>query len=67
MGTLSLRYSDRLMLRFGPRETLLPGLVLVALGLALFARAPVGGSYVTDVLPVMIVLACGIGRVVCPV
>ncbi len=61
MGTLSLRYSDRLMLRFGPRETLLPGLVLVALGLALFARAPVGGSYVTDVLPVMIVLACGIG------
>jgi MFS family permease len=61
MGTLSLRYSDRLMIRFGPRRTLLPGLALVAAGLALFSRAPVGGSYAVDVLPVMIILAFGIG------
>jgi EmrB/QacA subfamily drug resistance transporter len=61
MGTLSLRYSERLIMRFGARGPLLPGLVLVAAGLALFARAPVGGSYVSDVLPVMILLGLGIG------
>ncbi len=61
MGTLSLRYSERLVTRFGARRTLVPGLFLIAAGLALFSRAPVGGSYVRDVLPVMIILACGIG------
>jgi EmrB/QacA subfamily drug resistance transporter len=61
MGTLSLRYSERLIMRFGARNTLLPGLVLIAVGLAVFARAPVHGNYFRDVLPVMIVLAFGIG------
>jgi EmrB/QacA subfamily drug resistance transporter len=61
MGILSLRYSERLIMRFGARATLLPGMVLVALGLMLFTRAPVDGSYVEHVLPVMIVLALGIG------
>jgi sugar phosphate permease len=40
---------------------LVPGLTLVAVALVLFARAPVGGSYLVDVLPVMVVLALGIG------
>jgi EmrB/QacA subfamily drug resistance transporter len=61
MGTLSLRYSERLIMRFGARTILIPGMVLVAGALALFSRAPVDGSYVRDVLPVMIVLALGIG------
>jgi EmrB/QacA subfamily drug resistance transporter len=61
MGTMSLRYSDRLVMRFGARTTLLPGMVLIAIGLALFALAPVDGSYVEHVLPVMIVLGFGIG------
>jgi EmrB/QacA subfamily drug resistance transporter len=61
MGTLSLRYSERLIMRFGARTTLLPGMGLIAVGLALFARAPVDGSYLADVLPVMIVLGFGIG------
>jgi EmrB/QacA subfamily drug resistance transporter len=61
MGVLSLRYSERLIMRFGAKATLLPGLVLMAVGLALFTRAPVGGSYMEDVLPVMIVLGFGIG------
>ena len=61
MGTLSLRYSERLIMRFGARTTLLPGLVLIALGLALFTRAPVDGSYVAHVLPVMILLGFGVG------
>ena len=33
MGTLSLRYSEPLIMRFGARATLLPGLVLIAAGL----------------------------------
>jgi EmrB/QacA subfamily drug resistance transporter len=61
MGTLSLHYSERLIMRLGARGALLPGLVLIAVGLALFARAPVNGSYVRDVLPVMILLGAGIG------
>jgi EmrB/QacA subfamily drug resistance transporter len=61
MGTLSLRYSERLIMRFGARTILIPGMVLVAAALVLFAQARVDGSYVRDVLPVMIVLALGIG------
>jgi EmrB/QacA subfamily drug resistance transporter len=60
MGVLSLRYSERLMMRFGARNTLVPGLLLIAVGLALFAIAPVGGSYVEHVLPPMVLLGIGI-------
>ena len=60
MGVLSLRYSERLMMRFGARNTLVPGLLLIGVGLALFARAPVGGSYVEHVLPPMVLLGIGI-------
>ena len=61
MGTLSLRYAEPLITRFGAKTTLLPGLVLIAVGLALFTRAPVDGNYVEHILPVMLVLATGIG------
>jgi EmrB/QacA subfamily drug resistance transporter len=61
IGTLSLRYSERLIMRFGARGTLLPGLVLIAAGLALFTQVPVDGSYVTDVLPTMLLLGSGAG------
>ncbi len=61
MGTLSLRYSERLMTRFGPRTTLIPGLVLIAAGLGLFARVPVDGHYVTDVLPAGLLMGTGVG------
>jgi EmrB/QacA subfamily drug resistance transporter len=61
MGTLSLRFSEPIITRFGARNALLPGLLLVGGGLALFARAPVDGVYWRDVLPTMIILAIGIG------
>jgi MFS family permease len=35
--------------------------VLIGAGLALFARAPVDGSYARDVLPTMLIMALGIG------
>jgi EmrB/QacA subfamily drug resistance transporter len=61
IGTLSLGVSARLIMRFGARATLLPGLVLIAVGLLLFSRAPVDGSYATDLLPVMLLLGVGAG------
>jgi EmrB/QacA subfamily drug resistance transporter len=61
IGTLSLGFSARLNMRFGPRATLIPGLTLIAAGLALFSRVPVDASYVVDVLPVMVLLGTGAG------
>ena len=61
MGTLSIRYSQPLVMRFGARATLLPGLALGVAGLALFTLAPVHGTYVTHVLPVMLLLGAGAG------
>ncbi len=61
IGALSLGFSARLNMRFGARATLLPGLALIAAGLVLFARAPVDGNYVTDALPVMVLLGTGAG------
>ena len=50
IGVLSLGLSARLNARFGARSTLLAGLTMIVAGLAYFARVPVDGSYVTDVL-----------------
>jgi predicted MFS family arabinose efflux permease len=61
IGTLSLGFSARLNMRFGPRATLIPGLSLIAAGLALFSRVPVDADYLVDVLPVMILLGTGAG------
>ncbi len=61
MGTLSVRYTDRLVMRFGARTMVLGGLALFMAGLALFTRAPVDGGYVPHVLPVMVLLGTGAG------
>jgi MFS family permease len=61
MGLLSIRYSERLVMRFGARAMLLPGLVLIAAGLVWFTRAPVDGSYLVHVLPAMLLLGTGAG------
>jgi EmrB/QacA subfamily drug resistance transporter len=61
MGTLSIRYTERLIMRFGAKTTLLPGLVLIMLGLLLFTRTDVQGDYVGQILPVMLVLGAGVG------
>jgi EmrB/QacA subfamily drug resistance transporter len=61
IGTLSIRYSERLIMRFGARATLIPGLVLIGAGLLLFARIPVDGNYWVDAFPVMLLLGAGAG------
>jgi len=54
-------------MRFGLRLPLGVGLLLAAAGLALFARAPVDGSFVVDVLPGMTLLGLGAGIAFNPV
>ncbi len=61
MAVFSLGLSAKLVMRFGFRAPLATGLLLSAVGLALFARAPVDGTFVVDVLPSMILLGCGAG------
>jgi EmrB/QacA subfamily drug resistance transporter len=61
MGTMSVRYSEPLITRFGARRMVAPGLGLIALGLVWFTQAPVDGSYVVHVMPVMILLGLGAG------
>jgi EmrB/QacA subfamily drug resistance transporter len=61
MAAFSLGLSAKLVMRFGIRGPLTTGLLLAALGLALFARAPIDGSFVADVLPGMLLLGLGAG------
>jgi EmrB/QacA subfamily drug resistance transporter len=61
MGGLSVRYSERLIMRFGARTTLVPGLVLILAALVIFTQAPVDGDYVVHLLPVMALLGAGAG------
>jgi MFS family permease len=67
MGVLSVGLSAKLVMRFGIRLPLGVGLSLAAVGLLLFARAPVDGSFVVDVLPSMILLGLGAGMAFNPV
>jgi MFS family permease len=61
IGVFSVGLSARLIMRFGPTQVLLPGLVLIAAALALFVRVPVDGNYVVDLLPSMILFGFGGG------
>jgi EmrB/QacA subfamily drug resistance transporter len=61
MGTLSLRFTEGMIMRFGPRAILIPSLVFDAAGLLLFARTPVDGNYTTDVFPAMVLFGLGNG------
>ena len=61
MGTLSIRYSERIFMALGARRALFAGLTLVLAGLAVFALAPVHANYVTQVAPSMLLLGLGAG------
>jgi EmrB/QacA subfamily drug resistance transporter len=67
MGAFSLGLSAKLVMRFGVRPPIALGLGLAAVGLLLFARAPVDGTFVVDVLPSMILLGFGAGMAFNPV
>ncbi len=67
MAAFSLGLSAKIVTRFGIRAPLAIGLGLAAVGLALFARAPVHGSLVANVLPSMLLLGLGAGLAFNPV
>jgi MFS family permease len=67
MGAFSIGLSAKLVMRFGLRLPLAAGLGFAAIGLVLFARAPVDGNFVVDVLPSMILLGLGAGMAFNPV
>jgi EmrB/QacA subfamily drug resistance transporter len=60
-GASSLFLSDRLVMRFGIKPPLIAGLSLMTIGLLLFARAPVDGDFVIDVLPSTLAIGLGAG------
>jgi EmrB/QacA subfamily drug resistance transporter len=61
MGTMSIKYSEPIVMRFGPKKALVGGLTLILLTLILFTRTPVDGNYVSDILPAMIPFGLGAG------
>jgi hypothetical protein len=67
MAVFSLGLSAKLVMRLGIKTPLVMGLAFATLGLVLFARAPVGGSFTLDVLPGMLLLGLGAGIAFNPV
>jgi EmrB/QacA subfamily drug resistance transporter len=61
MGTMSLRVSGPLVMRFGPKATLLASLVSIGIGLLLFSLTPVDATYVTEIMPATIFIGIGAG------
>jgi MFS family permease len=61
MGTMSLKLSGPLAMRYGPKAVLLVSLVSIGLGLLLFALTPVDATYATQVMPATIFIGIGAG------
>jgi EmrB/QacA subfamily drug resistance transporter len=67
MMALSIGVSAQLVIRYGVRIPLGIGLGIASLGLLWFARAPVDGTFLVDVLPGMVLLGFGAGIAFNPV
>ncbi len=63
---ISAGLASNLAPRIGVRPVAVVGMVLSIIGMLLFSRMPVGGSYAIDVLPGMIVSALGMGAIFMP-
>jgi EmrB/QacA subfamily drug resistance transporter len=61
MGLISVKFSEKIITRFGPQRCVVVGLAIVATGLVLFTNSPTDGSYFLHVLPVMVCLGTGAG------
>jgi EmrB/QacA subfamily drug resistance transporter len=67
MMAFSLGLSAKLVMRYGFRKPLAFGLLVAAAALLWFARAPVHGSFLVDVLPSMVLIGVGGGLAFNPV
>jgi EmrB/QacA subfamily drug resistance transporter len=66
LGVMSTRI-PKLVARYGYRRFLIAGPLLVAVGLAWLSRLPVDGSYLTNLLPALVVVPFGIGMTFMPI
>jgi EmrB/QacA subfamily drug resistance transporter len=64
IGVTSLLFSllvlPRALNHLGPKGVLVAGMLLLAIGLVLFARAPVYSNYLLDLLPASVIVAIGL-------
>jgi EmrB/QacA subfamily drug resistance transporter len=60
---ISAGVSSQLLSRVGTRPVIVTGALIAAVGMYLLSRVPVHGSYVSDLLPGMLVLSLGFGPV----
>jgi MFS family permease len=67
MAAFSAGLSAKMVMRFGIRGPMWIGLLIAAIGLGLFARAPLEGAFMVDVLPAMLLLGLGAGMAFNPV
>jgi Na+/melibiose symporter-like transporter len=66
VAVFSLFITTRVVARLGPKATLLCGLACSACGDLLYARVPVGGHYLTDLLPAIVLTGTGAGLTFMP-
>jgi EmrB/QacA subfamily drug resistance transporter len=64
---VSAGVASQLVSKFGFKPILVGGLGLIAIGLLLFSRVPVDGTFAADVLPASLVAAAGLGFSFVPV
>jgi MFS family permease len=61
IGVVSLVVAPRVTARFGPRRVLIAGLALLMTGLAMLGFSTAGLSYLTGMLPALVVIGLGVG------
>jgi EmrB/QacA subfamily drug resistance transporter len=61
MGACSLYLSGPVAMRFGPKPVVVACLAFMGAAMLLFARTPVEGTFVVDLLPIMILFGLGAG------
>jgi EmrB/QacA subfamily drug resistance transporter len=63
---ISAGLASQLSTRLGVRPIAVTGMVVTAIGMLLLLRIPVGGSYLTDVFPSIMLTSLGMGAVFVP-
>lgn len=66
IGFSSVVVISRLIRKFGPVRLIVPGFVVVGLGLLLMTRAPYDGSYFANVMPSLLIVGVGASLVFLP-
>ena len=66
MATLSIGLMPKIVATFGPKRPLVVGTILFTAGLIWFARAPLDGHFLIDIMPPMFLLGLGAGLTFTP-